>query len=425
MLIPRPTYLSQLISHLHNGQIKIITGIRRCGKSFLLFELFYKYLLSQGIEQDQIIALSLDDDLYESYRDPHQLSCFVRSKITDPNRQYFLLIDEIQFAISRQELRNADEPVRLYSVLNGLLRLSNVDIYVTGSNSKMLTKDILTEFRGRGDPIAMHPLSFQEIHDCFGGERALLYEDFASYGGLPQVWNQPDEGAKTVFLQSLFQEVYYKDITERYGVTLPEILDELTDVLCSSVGSLTNANKISKTLKSIKGQNISSNTIATYLNYLTESFLFRCAKRFDVKGKRYFEYPLKFYCEDIGLRNAHLNLRQQEESHIMENIVFNELIHQGYAVDVGVIDILQSDSQGRHHQKRCVIDFVATKGPQRFYIQVALHAEEGNKKTQEERPLLALKDAFQRIIITKTMAHPWIDDHGIRHLGLYDFLLNT
>ena len=424
MNIKREHYLNLLIERINNKQIKVITGIRRCGKSFLLFNIFTEYLRSIGIGNDQIIQIALDDDINEKYRDPHELSLHVRSLIADSGKTYYVLLDEIQFAISRDEMRNPDKPVRLYSVLNGLLHLPNVDVYVTGSNSKMLSKDVMTEFRGRGDVIDIHPLSFREYYDFAGGEKASAFEEYAMYGGLPLVWSKKTDEAKIKYLADLFHEVYYKDIQERYNIEMPDVLDELTDVLCSSIGSLTNVAKIANTLRSVKRRKICDATIADYLSFLTDSFLFRQAKRYDVKGKKYFDYPSKYYCEDIGLRNIRLNLRQQEETQIMENIIFNELTARGYSVDVGVVKITETADDGLRHQKSCEIDFVANTGTKKFYIQSALSIADAEKARQEARPLLAVKDFFQRVIISKSMMKPWTDETGIKHIGLYDFLLN-
>ena len=423
MQFKREKYLGQLIERMHNGQIKVITGIRRCGKSFLLFNIFAEYLKSLGTADDHIITLALDDYFNEQYRDPDVLAKYLHSLIKSDSDTCYILLDEIQFAISKEELRNPDKPVKLYSVLNGLLRIPNVDIYVTGSNSKMLSKDIMTEFRGRGDAVEIHPLSFKEFFESSGGDKSTAFEEYAMYGGLPLVWAKKSDEAKFKYLQNLFQKVYYKDILERYNIELPEVLDELTDVLSSAVGSLTNVSKLSDTLRSVKKCKITNDTVAEYLNFLIESFLFRQAKRYDVKGKKYFEYPSKFYCEDIGLRNARLNMRQQEETHIMENIIYNDLLIKGYSVDVGVVKISEAGEDGKLHQKSCEIDFIASKGMKKYYIQSALSIADLDKAVQEVRPLLAVKDFFQKIIVTKTSMKPWIDEKGVQHVGLYDFLL--
>lgn len=419
--IKRDVYLQRLIDKKENGLIKVITGIRRCGKSYLLFYIYHDYLISQGVDEKQIIQIPLDDVLFTQYRDPVELSKYIRSKIIDGKMNY-IFIDEVQYAISKEELKNSDE-VRLYNVLNGLLRLRNVDIYVTGSNSKLLTKDVLTAFRGRGDEVRVYPISFKEYYDSVGGEKTDAYEEYALYGGMPLVLSKKNEADKMQYLKTLFNEVYFKDIGERYDIELTDVLEELTDDLCSSIGSLTNSSKIARTLESVKKIKVSSNTISKYLDYLIESFLFNAAKRYDIKGKKYFEYPSKYYCTDIGLRNARLNFRQQEETHIMENIIYNELLCRGYSVDVGVVEIVNSKN-GNRTKSQIEIDFVVNSGSKKYYIQSALNTSNEEKMNTELRPLKNTNDFFKKIIVTKTTAKPWNDDDGILHLGLYDFLLN-
>ena len=420
-VIKRDSYLDRIINKKENGLIKVITGIRRCGKSYLLFNLFYDYLIESGVKEEQIITIALDDDTNVQYRDPDELSKYVRSKIVNKD-MYYILIDEVQYAISKEELKNPDN-IRLYNVLNGLLRLRNVDIYVTGSNSKMLTKDVLTAFRGRGDEVRVYPISFKEYYAFVGGDKSDAYEEYALYGGMPLVLSKKTDAEKMSYLQGLFTEVYFKDIVERYEIELPDVLEELTDDLCSSIGSLTNASKISNTLQSVKSIKVSSTTISNYLNYLIESFLFSNAKRYDVKGKKYFEYPSKYYCTDIGLRNARLNFRQQEETHIMENIIYNELLCRGYSVDVGVVEIVERN-EGKKTKMQCEIDFVVNVGAKKYYIQSALNVSEPSKMETELRPLKNTKDFFKKIIVSKTSMKPWTDEDGILHLGLYEFLLN-
>ena len=420
-IIQRDEYLSRIIDRKENGLIKVITGIRRCGKSFLLFNLFYDYLIQSGVKEEQIITIALDDDTFVKYRDPDELSKYIRGKIVNSD-MYYILIDEVQYAITKDELKNP-ENIRLYNVLNGLMRLRNVDIYVTGSNSKMLTKDVLTAFRGRGDEVKIYPISFSEYYSYAGGEKADAYEEYALYGGMPLVFTKKSDAEKMRYLQTLFTEVYFKDIVERYDIELPDVLSELTDDLCSSVGSLTNASKIANTLQTVKNMKVSSTTISNYLNYLMESFLFSNAKRYDVKGKKYFEYPSKYYCADIGLRNARLNFRQQEETHIMENIIYNELLCREYSVDVGVVEIVET-SAGKRIKKQCEIDFVVNKGSKKYYIQSALNVSEPSKLETELRPLKNTRDFFKKVIISKTSMKPWTDEEGILHLGLYEFLLN-
>ena len=419
--IKRDSYLQKIVDRKENGLIKVITGIRRCGKSFLLFNLFYDYLIDNGVKPEQIITIALDDDRFVQYRDPAVLSEYIRSKIIG-SEMHYILIDEVQYAITREEIKNP-ESIRLYNVLNGLMRLRNVDIYVTGSNSKMLTKDVLTVFRGRGDEIRVYPISFREYYSSVGGDKSEAYEEYALYGGMPLVLSRKTDADKMAYLQSLFTEVYFKDIAERYDIALTDVFAELTDDLCSAIGSLTNASKIANTLRTVRGVSVSSTTISNYLGYLTESFLFSNAKRYDVKGKKYFEYPSKFYCTDIGLRNARLNFRQQEETHIMENIIYNELLCRGYSVDVGVVEISEKNGE-KKVRKQCEIDFVVNHGAKKYYIQSALSVSDPEKMETELRPLKNIKDFFKKIIISKSSMKPWTDEDGILHLGLYEFLLN-
>ena len=419
--IKRDNYLQKIVDRKENGLIKVITGIRRCGKSFLLFNLFYDYLIDNGVKPEQIITIALDDDRLVQYRDPAVLSEYIRSKIIG-SEMHYILIDEVQYAITREELKNP-ESIRLYNVLNGLMRLRNVDIYVTGSNSKMLTKDVLTVFRGRGDEIRVYPISFREYYSSVGGDKSEAYEEYALYGGMPLVLSRKTDADKMAYLQSLFTEVYFKDIAERYDIALTDVFADLTDDLCSAIGSLTNANKIANTLRTVRGVSVSSTTISNYLGYLTESFLFSNAKRYDVKGKKYFEYPSKFYCTDIGLRNARLNFRQQEETHIMENIIYNELLCRGYSVDVGVVEVNEKNGE-KKVRKQCEIDFVVNHGAKKYYIQSALSVSDPEKMETELRPLKNIKDFFKKIIISKSSMKPWTDEDGILHLGLYEFLLN-
>jgi predicted AAA+ superfamily ATPase len=423
-MIERKKYLEALIRRQWNHRIKVITGIRRCGKSTLLFELFREYLLSSGVSENNIISLALDDDLNEKYRDPHCLSAYVRELASDPAQKYYVLIDEIQFAISKEELRQKDQPVRLYSVLNGFLRLKNIDVYVTGSNSKMLSKDISTEFRGRGDEVKVYPLSFREFYEACGQDKMDAYNEYSMYGGMPYLFTLDRDEDKYQYLSNLFEEIYFKDIEERYSIALPGVLRELTSDLCSSIGSLTNANKISRTLQSVKHMKVDSETISLYLNYLAESFLFSEAVRYDIKGKKYFDYPSKYYCTDIGLRNVRLGLRQQEETHIMENLIYNELIVRGCHVDVGVIPIVEKNQEGKREQKNCEIDFIAASGSKRYYIQSALNMDDPQKEKTEIRPLSAVKDSFKKIIVSKSYGKSWTDEAGILRINIIDFLLD-
>ena len=424
MLIKRDRYLRQLIGKQWNGRIKILTGIRRCGKSTVLFEIFLQYLLNQKMDRGHIITLALDDDKNKQYRNPEELSKYIRSKCVHPEEKYYVLLDEIQYAISKEELHNPDTPVRLYSVLNGLLHMKNIDVYVTGSNSKLLSRDVSTEFRGRGDTIHIYPLSFTEYYEASGMDKEDAYAEYAMYGGMPYLLNLNTDDEKYDYLDNLFEEIYFKDIEERYAIRLPGVLRDLTSSLCSSVGSLTNASKIAKAVNSMKNVKTDSETISQYLSYLADSFLFSKAERYDVKGKRYFEYPAKFYCTDIGLRNVRLGLRQQEPTHIMENILYNELLVRGYAVDVGVVEAVDRNAEGRRTQKSLEIDFIARKGSKNYYIQSAFSMEDVEKQKMELRPLLAVEDFFKKIVVSKTYGKSWTDDRGILRIGLLDFLMD-
>lgn len=421
--IRRESYLNELINRKENGLIKVITGIRRCGKSYLLFDMYYDYLLSQGVSEQNVVKISLEDDENEELRDSKKLAGYIRDRLKNNADMHYVFIDEVQYAIKKEDLKS-NKPLPLYGVLNGLMKEPNVDVYVTGSNSKLLSKDVMTEFRGRGDEVRIYPLTFKEYYDYVGGDKADAFEDYALYGGLPLVLSKKTPRDKAKYLSDLFKEVYFKDIEERYNIAMPEVMEVLTDDLCSSIGSLTNSLKIANTLKSVRNIDVNSQTISAYLNYLEESFLFNEAKRFDVKGKKYFSYPSKFYCTDMGLRNARLNFRQQEETHTMENIIYNELLTRGYSVDVGVIQIAAVGADGKQHQTQCEIDFVVNDGMNKHYIQSALNIDDKNKEKTELRPLLSTRDFFKKVVITKTRMKPWVDDNGIFHIGLYDFLLD-
>lgn len=421
--IRRESYLNELINRKENGLIKVITGIRRCGKSYLLFDMYYDYLLSQGVSEQNVVKISLEDDENEELRDSKKLAGYIRDRLKNNADMHYVFIDEVQYAIKKEDLKS-NKPLPLYGVLNGLMKEPNVDVYVTGSNSKLLSKDVMTEFRGRGDEVRIYPLTFKEYYDYVGGDKADAFEDYALYGGLPLVLSKKTQRDKAKYLSDLFKEVYFKDIEERYNIAMPEVMEVLTDDLCSSIGSLTNSLKIANTLKSVRNIDVNSQTISAYLNYLEESFLFNEAKRFDVKGKKYFSYPSKFYCTDMGLRNARLNFRQQEETHTMENIIYNELLTRGYSVDVGVVQIAAVGADGKQHQTQCEIDFVVNDGMNKYYIQSALNIDDKNKEKTELRPLLSTRDFFKKVVITKTRMKPWVDDNGIFHIGLYDFLLD-
>lgn len=423
-MVERNRYLDALIKRKWNNRIKVITGIRRCGKSTLLFELFFNHLLKSGVAPQNIISLALDDDANRKFCNPAALSSYVREKCIDANQQYYVLIDEIQYAIEKEELRQKDGPIRIYSVLNGFLRMKNIDVYVTGSNSKMLSKDISTEFRGRGDVVRVFPFSFSEFAKASGMDKNDAYNEYEMFGGMPYLLELDSDEDKYSYLESLFDEIYFKDIEERYTITFPGLLRDLTNALCSSIGSLTNASKISRTLQSLRKTKVSSETVSSYISYLEDSFLFSEAARYDVKGKKYFEYPNKYYCTDIGLRNVRLGLRQQEDTHIMENIIYNELVMRGFKVDVGVVSVYEKTEEGNHRQKNCEIDFIARKGSRIYYIQSALSMDDEIKSSRELRPLLAVKDSFKKIVVSKYYGKSWIDETGILRINLLDFLLD-
>lgn len=424
-MIARPDYLNRLIQKKDNGFIKVITGVRRCGKSFLLFTLYKQYLLDSGISEDHLITLALDDVKNAGYRDPIILSEYLEHKICPDGSTTYIFLDEIQFVGKKKIGDNPEIFVTFYDVLNSLLQKENVDIYVTGSNSKMLSSDIATEFRGRGDELYITPLSFAELYASVGGDKSDLFSEYLTYGGLPLVYSFAEDADKRRYLSNLFSETYLKDILERHNIGYPEALSQIADVLASGIGSLTNSSKIASTLQSAKNTRIDSETVGSYLGYLTEAFLFSKANRYDVKGRKYFSYPSKYYCVDPGLRNAKLNFRQIEETHLMENVIYNELVRRGYSVDVGVVESVEKQG-GKKKRTAYEIDFVvnAQTPGERLYIQSALNLDSEEKTVQEIRPFLKLQNDFtKRIIITKTSMKPWTDEYGILHLGIYDFLL--
>lgn len=425
MEIKRDRYLQQVIDYMWDGQVKVITGIRRCGKSFLLHILFKKYLLDQGVSPDNILSVELDLTKDIKFRDPLELAAYVRKKVEGQSDQFYLFVDEIQMSDTVKNPYNPDgKPITFYDALNDLRSLPNLDVYVTGSNSKMLSKDILTEFRGRSDEIQVHPLSFAEYYSAVGGDKEDAFEEYAFYGGMPLVLSRPNDTAKANYLTSLFSEVYIKDIVERKKIEREDILGQLLDLLCSSVGSLTNPKKVADTLRSKTGENFSQNTISAYINHLEDAFLFSEAKRFDVKGRKYFEYPYKYYCEDIGLRNARIGFRQQEMTHIMENIIYNELIIRGFSVDVGVVYSNEKNGNGSYSRTAREIDFIASKGGKKVYVQSAFALPDKDKTEQELKPFALTGDSFPKIIVRKDIRKRWYDDNGVLNIGLTEFLLD-
>ena len=410
MLIQRELYLRRLIARRHNGMVKVITGIRRSGKSFLLFEIFKQYLLDQGIASDHILGLQLDRFENRRYRDPEELMTYLNERIID-DRMYYILLDEVQMLDHFSE------------VLNSFLYRKNIDLYVTGSNSKFLSTDVLTEFRGRGDEVHIFPLSFSEFMQVCHEDISDAWRQYATYGGLPQVVLMQEDEQKSAFLKRLFEQTYLKDIIERNGILKNQELEDVVNIVASSIGSLTNPTKISDTFKSKLKSSISPNTVRAYINHLKEAFLISEAQRFDVKGRKYIGSPTKLYFEDVGLRNARLNFRQMEETHLMENIVYNELRLRGFSVDVGSVSKRQV-VDGRSLSYQLEVDFVANLGSRRYYVQSALSLPDQQKRDQEKASLLAIKDAFRKIIIVKNGLEQGYDDDGIFYINLKKFLLN-
>lgn len=405
MRIERDSYLSKLISRKHNGLVKIITGVRRCGKSYLLSCLFRDHLLSEGTAEDHIISIALDDRKNKELRNPDACDEYVRSRIRAG--QYYLFLDEVQLLDEFED------------VLNGFLHIDNLDVYVTGSNSKLLSSDIITEFRGRGDEIRVHPLSFSEFFSTRDDSWDDAWADYFTFGGMPHVASLKNDQDKRSYLDKLFKETYMRDIVERNKVKNETELEELVNIIASSVGSLTNPDKLERTFRSVKNVSLSAPTIKNYLGYLEDAFLLSHAHIYNVKGKKYINTPLKYYFEDVGLRNARLSFRQQEETHIMENILFNELVIRGFQVDVGAIDIVEEGKR-----KRIEIDFVANEGSRRYYIQSSFALPDAQKRNQEERPLLATNDSFKKIIVVGGNVKLSRDEHGVVTMGLKEFLLN-
>lgn len=411
MEIKRDLYLNKLIKRKCNGLVKVITGIRRCGKSYLLFNLYHDYLIQKGVKEDHLIEIALDDIINDELREPKALYNHIKEQIKD-KEQYYLFLDEIQFVGNFSDL------------VNGLSHIRNLDVYVTGSNSKFLSSDILTEFRGRGDEIRVNPLSFAEFCSAFDGTVSEAWKEYYTYGGLPQILTRVDDEMKAEYLSSLLRKVYISDIVDRNRIKNESELEELVNILASSVGSLTNPAKLTRTFKSVKNSKITQKTIAKYIDHLIDAFLMDKAKRYDVKGKKYIETPSKYYFTDIGIRNAQLNFRQQEENYIMENIVFNELKIRGYRVDVGVVEIKETNAEGKRSQKGLEIDFIASKGNNKYYIQSAFNMPNEAKEQQEKRSLIKTKDSFKKIIVVGADIKLRRDDTGITTMGIFDFLLN-
>ena len=412
-----------------DGQVKVITGIRRCGKSYLLRTLFRNYLLSQGVPAEQILSFELDLARDIRFRNPLELASHVRSLAEGKAQQFYLFVDEIQMSDEVPNTYNPDgRRITFYDALNDLKSLPNLDIYVTGSNSKMLSSDILTEFRGRSDEIRMHPLSFAEFYAATGGDKYEAFENYAFFGGMPLILSRPNNSAKMAYLQSLFSEVYLKDIVERKKIKREDVLSSILDLLCSSVGSLTNPSNITNTLNTKQrrsGENtVANNTVKAYMDYLSDAYLFSECRRFDVKGKDYFDYPNKYYCEDLGLRNARIGFRQQEMTHIMENIIYNELIIRECAVDIGIVYSNEKNKNGKTAAVAREIDFIATVGGKKTYIQSAYALPDEKKAETENKPFSLIVDSFPKIIVRHDIRKRWYDENGILNIGIIDFLLD-
>ena len=408
--IRRDLYLNRLIERRENGMIKVVTGIRRCGKSYLLFKLYYQYLIEAGVEPAKIITIPLDDEVFWELHDSKKLSAYVKDRITDEG-MWYVFLDEVQLC------KNFE------AVLNGLNRRDNVDIYVTGSNSKFLSSDVLTEFRGRGDEVRVYPLSFSEYVSAYQGDKYDAWLDYYTYGGLPLILSRKTDELKSKYLTTLCQELYLKDIENRYHLRGDHVMPALLEILASAVGSLTNPTKLVNTFRS-NGISVSDKTIGTYIAYLLDAFFISKAERYDIKGRRYIASPFKYYFTDVGLRNAQLNFRQQEENHIMENIIYNELLVRGFNVDVGVVEHTEKNEEGKIVHKRLEVDFVCNQGSKRYYIQSAFAIPDHEKMEQEQNPLNRIDDSFKKIIVVKDRIKLWRNEKGIVVMGIMDFLLN-
>ena len=425
--VQRPRYLNQLIDKKDNGRVKIITGIRRCGKSYLLFELYRKYLLSSEVSENQIIMIALDSLKNIKYRNPIELDDYLRDKIQDNGRKYYIFIDEIQFVeeISNPYLEGTDSKVNFVDLVLGLMKIPNVDVYITGSNSKMLSSDVLTQFRDRGDEIRVYPFSFAEFYSCYEGDKGKAFDEYCLYGGMPMSVQLSNHEKKSEYLKNVFTSTYIKDVMERNKILKDaSIMDDLLDIISSSIGSLSNPTKLANTFMSEKNIKISQFTVSNYLEYFIDAFLIEKARRYDVKGRKYISSPYKYYFSDIGLRNARLNFRQNEQSHIMENVIYNELRMRGLNVDVGVVEYNYKDENKKTVRKNLEVDFVINRGSNRYYIQSALNVDTKEKQVQETESLRRTGDSFKKIVIVRNNIVPRFDDDGILYIGVEDFLLD-
>ncbi|WP_026835209.1 ATP-binding protein [Eubacterium xylanophilum] len=426
-MYPREQYLKEIILKKDNGRVKIITGLRRSGKSVLLFQLYREWLLKEGVKEDQIIALALDILENAKYRNPLELDKYVRDHMVDSKKRYYIFIDEIQFVseIQNPYVDNEDAKITFIDVVLGFMHMDNADVYVTGSNSKLLSSDILTQFRDRGDEIRVYPLSFAEFYNEYDGDKRGAWQDYYTYGGMPFAASLETHAEKSGYLKDLFDRTYIKDVLERHEIkNKTEVLDILLDVLASGIGSLTNPSKLANTFKSERQIGIGSETIDKYIGYFEESFLIEKAVRYDIKGRKYIGTPAKYYYTDLGLRNARLGFRQLEETHIMENVLYNDLIRRGMNVDVGVVEYNTKNADGKKIRKQLEVDFVVNQGSKRFYIQSALSIADPEKKEQEIESLKRIPDSFSKIVVVRDYLKPWQDENGITYVGIEQFLLN-
>ena len=427
MEVQRPRYLNQLIDKKDNGRVKIITGIRRCGKSYLLFELYKKHLLSCGVRENQMIMIALDSLQNIKYRNPIELDTFLRGKIEDNGMKHYIFIDEIQFVeeIPNPYVEGSSSKITFVDLVLGLMKIANVDVYITGSNSKMLSSDVLTQFRDRGDEIRVYPFSFAEFYSCYEGDKRKAFDEYCLYGGMPMSVQLKSHEKKSEYLKNIFTSTYIKDVIERNKILKDtSILDDLLDIISSSIGSLSNPTKLAHTFMSGKNIKISQFTVSTYLDYFIDAFLIEKARRYDVKGRKYISSPYKYYFSDIGLRNARLNFRQNEQSHIMENVIFNELRMRGLNVDVGVVEYNYKDESKKTVRKNLEVDFVINRGSNRYYIQSALNVDTKEKRIQETESLRRTGDSFKKVVIVRNNIVPRYDDAGILYIGVEDFLLD-
>lgn len=427
MKVQRPRYLNQLIDKKNNGRVKIITGIRRCGKSYLLFELYRKYLIDSGVNENQIIMIALDTLQNIKYRNPIELDSYLRKKMNEAGSEYYIFLDEIQFVeeIQNPYLNSRGSKITFVDLVIGLMKMPNVDVYITGSNSKMLSTDVLTQFRDRGDEIRVYPFSFSEFCSCYKGDSRMAFDEYCLYGGMPLSVDLPDHEAKSRYLKGMFTGIYIKDVLERNKISKDHsIMEDLLDVVSSSIGSLSNPTKIANTFISEKNIKISQFTVSNYLEYFIDAFLIEKARRFDVKGRKYISSPYKYYFSDIGLRNARLNFRQDEINHIMENVIYNELRMRRLNVDVGIVEYHYRDDRGKFVRKNLEVDFVVNRGSNRYYIQSALHVDTPEKRMQETESLRRTGDSFKKIVVVKNPMIPRYDDDGILYVGVEQFLLD-